>query len=212
MYILAIDTSTNILGVAILKNDQVIGEVVTNIQKTHSPRLMPAINSLMKKVELTPDQLGKIVVSKGPGSYTGVRIGLTTAKSLAWALNIPIVGISSLEALAYQGRFFTSYICTFFDARRETVFTVLSEWKNNNSVKVQDEKNILMKDWLSLIATYNKPVVFLSPHIHLYEEMIQDQLGELSIIPEQPYHLIKPSFVALASFGKTDDDVHTLTP
>src|SRR5690625_2292877 len=101
MYTLTIDTSTQVLAVGILKNEEVLGEIVTNLPKTHSPRLMPAIHQLMEAVEVEPECLDKIVVGVGPGSYTGVRIGITTAKSLAWALNIPIIGVSSLHALAH---------------------------------------------------------------------------------------------------------------
>lgn len=123
MNILAMDTSNQILGVALLQDEQLIGSITTNIKKNHSIRLMPAINQLMHEVAMTPAELDKIVVAKGPGSYTGVRIGLTTAKSMAWSLDIPVVGISSLEALAWQGHFYDSYICPFFDARRGLVFT-----------------------------------------------------------------------------------------
>src|SRR5690625_6772704 len=106
MNILAIDTSNQTMGVAVLKENQISCEIVTNIKKNHSVRLMPAIDQLMKEVSVMPEELNKIVVAKGPGSYTGVRIGLTTAKTMAWALNIPVVGVSSLETLTYQGQFF----------------------------------------------------------------------------------------------------------
>src|SRR5699024_1227264 len=115
MNILAIDTSNHTLGVVILKYNQVNGEYVTHLEKNHSVRLMPAIDQLMRDVEMEPGELNKIVVAKGPGSYTGVRIGLTTAKTLSWTLNIPLTGISSIEVLAYQVRFFPNYICPFFD-------------------------------------------------------------------------------------------------
>src|SRR5699024_1076461 len=100
MNILAMDTSNQALGVAILKDEEIIGEMVTNIAKNHSVRLMPAIDQLMKEVNLSPDELDKIVVAKGPGSYTGARIGLPNAKPWPWPLSIRIPGVSSLEALA----------------------------------------------------------------------------------------------------------------
>src|SRR5690625_7544824 len=96
MKTLVINTTDQILGVALLENEEVIGEYVTNIRQGHAERLMPAIVQLMTDVRWTPEDIEKIVVAKGPGSYTGVRIGLTTAKSLAWALNIPIIGVSSI--------------------------------------------------------------------------------------------------------------------
>ena len=212
MNILAIDTSNQVLGIAVLKDDQIVGEIVTNLAKNHSVRLMPAIDRLMKDIDMTPDQLDKIVVAKGPGSYTGVRIGLTTAKSLAWALSIPIVGISSLEVLAYQGRFFDGYVCTFFDARREMVFTSLYKWNKDTLTSIYEETNISMKDWLSKIAEENKKVLFLSPDILLYKEMIVEHLGDLAVFPEAIFHIAKPSHLALAGMGKDVDDTHSLVP
>lgn len=212
MNILAIDTSTYVLGIAILKNNQIIGEFSTNLPKNHSVRLMPAIDQLMHDVKMTPDELDKIIVAKGPGSYTGVRIGLTTAKTLAWALNIPIVGVSSLEALAYQGRFFNSYVNPFFDARRETVFTGLYKWKQDKFIQVIEETNILMKDWLNLIKKYNEEILFLSPNIDIFSQMIIDEMDQLAIIPEKVYQVTKPSHLAIAGLTQSSDHTHTLVP
>ena len=99
MNILAMDTSTQVMGISILKNNEIRTEIVTNIPKNHSVRLMPAIEQAMNLVGLEPKELDKIVTTIGPGSYTGIRIGLTTAKSMGWALNIPVVGVSSLEVM-----------------------------------------------------------------------------------------------------------------
>src|SRR5699024_4891214 len=116
MNTLAIDTSNQSLGLAIMQDEELIAELITNIKKDHSSQLMPQIVSLMESVDMTPDKLQKIVVADGPGSYTGTRIGITTAKTMAWALDIPIDTVSSLAALAYNGRFFEGSICPLFDA------------------------------------------------------------------------------------------------
>lgn len=212
MNILAIDTSNQVLGISILQEGNIIGELTTNLKKNQTSRLMPGIHQLMKTIDMSPNQLDKIVVAKGPGSYTGVRIGITTAKSLAWALSIPIVGISSLEVLAYQGRFFSSYICPFFDARRGMVFTGLYEWDDNQLVNVQEEVNISMDIWLGRLVEKGKSVLFLSPNISLYKEMIIKQLGNLAIFPDQVIHIVKPSDLAFAGMNREPDDTHTLTP
>ena len=92
---------------------------------------MPAIQTLMKDCERVPADLTKIVVAKGPGSYTGVRIGVTIAKTLAWTLKIPLVGISSLEILASgTGRYFDGYVSPLFDASRGQVYTGLYQYQN----------------------------------------------------------------------------------
>ncbi|UJL47114.1 tRNA (adenosine(37)-N6)-threonylcarbamoyltransferase complex dimerization subunit type 1 TsaB [Virgibacillus sp. NKC19-16] len=212
MNILAIDTSNHVLGVAVMKDDKIAGEVVTNLAKNHSVRLMPAIDKLMREVQITPEQLDKIVVAKGPGSYTGVRIGVATAKSLAWALNIPIVGVSSLEVLNFQGRFFNGAICPFFDARRGLVYTGLYKWKNSTLETIVEETNMLMEDFLKMLAKEERKVLFLSPDISLHQKAITESLGELAVIPEGPYHVAKPSYLALAGLNREPDNLHTLTP
>lgn len=212
MNVLAIDTSTQIMGVAILKNNKVVGEIITNLEKNHSIRLMPAVNQLMKEVSMEPEQLDKIVVSKGPGSYTGVRIGLATAKTLAWSLQIPIVGISSLMVLAYQGRFFDGYICPYLDARRGLVFTGVYQWTDNDINLIFEEKNILMEDVLNRLKQEGKKVLFLSPDIEKFRESIVNVLGELAVIPDSPYHLSRPSLLAYAGLNKEPNDTHSLTP
>src|SRR5699024_7698251 len=105
MNILAIDTSNDVLGVALQQDGKLVAEWMTHMKKDHSSRLMPAIVYVMEQVQMTADQLDEIVVSNGPGSYTGTRIGVTTAKTLAWSLNKPIYSVSSLETLAYNGQF-----------------------------------------------------------------------------------------------------------
>lgn len=212
MYILTIDTSNQVLGVAILKENEVIGEIVTNIAKNHSVRLMPAIDYLMKEVGLVPEQLDKIVVAKGPGSYTGVRIGLTTAKTLAWSLNIPIVGVSSLEGLAYQASFSNSYICPFFDARRGLVYTGLYESKEGKLKLVEEERNILFSDWLEELKGKKEKIIFLSPDVFKHRELIVEKLGDLAVIPDYSYHIAKPANLAIAAADKPIDETHTLTP
>ncbi|MFC4559364.1 tRNA (adenosine(37)-N6)-threonylcarbamoyltransferase complex dimerization subunit type 1 TsaB [Virgibacillus kekensis] len=212
MNILAMDTSNQALGVALLKDGQLAGEMVTNIKKNHSVRLMPAIDQLMREVNMLPDELDKVVVAKGPGSYTGVRIGLTTAKSMAWALDIPVIGVSSLEVLAYQGSFFDAAVCPFFDARRGLVYTGLYQWDEGKSQLLKEEQNISMESWLQQLGQVNHKIMFLSPDIKVHQDAILEALGDQAIIPEQPFHIAKPSHLAIAGMNKNPDHTHTLTP
>lgn len=212
MNILAIDTSTHLMAVALVTDGQVIGELTTNLAKNHSVRLMPAISNLMAKVEVSPKQLDKIIVGKGPGSYTGVRIGLTTAKSLAWALNIPVVGVSSIKALAYQGRFFNSYICPFYDARRGNVYTGLYQWKHDKLVTIYQEENISMESWLDKVKQSGKEILFLSPNMDWHKAMIIEQLSKLALIPDPVFHILDPTHLALAGMEEEPDFTHALTP
>lgn len=213
MYTLAIDTSNQVLGVALTKGNKIIGEFITNISKNHSIRLMPAVDQLMKEVGVSPEQLDKIIVAKGPGSYTGVRIGLTTAKTLAWALDIPIIGVSSLKVLTYHGRFYKSVICPFFDARRGLVYTGLYQWQQSSDMeKVLEEQNVLMTDWLEELSKRQEEILFLSPDIDNFREMIRDYLGDLAIIPEETFHFPKPSHLVLAGSEQQAESTHHLAP
>lgn len=212
MNILAMDTSNQVMGVAILKNDQIIGEVTTNLAKNHSVRLMPAVDQLMQQVGMKPEELDKVVVAKGPGSYTGVRIALSSAKSMAWALQIPVVGVSSLEVLAYQGRFFQGYVCPFFDARRGLVYSGVYQWKGNKLEVVYEEENMLMSDLLNQLKQQEKSVLFLSPDLSLHEEKIREHLQDRAVIPEGPYHLASPVHLGLAGLTKEAESTHSLTP
>ncbi|WP_138420895.1 tRNA (adenosine(37)-N6)-threonylcarbamoyltransferase complex dimerization subunit type 1 TsaB [Aquibacillus sediminis] len=213
MNILAIDTSNQVMGVAVQKDGQLAGEYITNVKRNHSVRLMPAIDQVMKDTATSPKDLDKIVVAKGPGSYTGVRIGLSTAKTIAWTLNIPIVSLSSLEMLAYNGMWTNELICPFFDARRGLVYTGLYQRAANGQLEqVWNDTNILLADWLQQVATLQKKVVFLSQDIHLHHETITTYMGDLAIIPDGPIHLPKASYLAQAGMYKEASSVHTLTP
>jgi len=212
MNILAIDTSNQVLGIAILSKEQIIGEMITNLKQNQTSRLMPAIHQLMKDIDMEPNQLDKIVVAKGPGSYTGVRIGVTTAKSLAWGLAIPVVGVSSLEVLAYQGRFYQSLICPFFDARRGRIYTGIYRWTDHKMNLVLEETNISMVDWLEQIKKYDQEIMFLSPNIHLHKETIVEYMNDLAVFPEETLHIAKPSNLALAGMNRESDHLHSLVP
>ena len=212
MNILAMDTSNHVMGVAILQEDTIIGEITTNLTKNHSVRLMPAVEQLMREVEMKPEDLDKIVVASGPGSYTGVRIALSTAKSMAWALDIPIVGISSLETLAYQGRLFQGYVCPFFDARRGLVFSGVYQWKGNKLEVIFEEKNLPMEELLLTLKEEGQPVLFLSPDLDKHEEKIAEVLGNQAVIPEGPYHTASAGHLGLAGLFEEADATHNLTP
>src|SRR3954462_12222390 len=185
MTILAIDTSNYVLGVALLEDNQVLGEYITNLKKNHSVRIMPAIQTLMKDCEKVPADLTKIVVAKGPGSYTGVRIGVTIAKTLAWTLNIPLVGISSLEILASGvGRYFNGYVSPLFDARRGQIYTGLYQFRNGNLQSIVKDQIILSKNWAEQLQTYEENVLFIGTDVPLHHDVLKQALGDRAMVAE----------------------------
>ncbi|MDQ0254169.1 tRNA threonylcarbamoyladenosine biosynthesis protein TsaB [Evansella vedderi] len=211
---LAIDTSTYVLGVAVIKDGEVAGEIITNIKKNHSVRLMTAIRTLLEEVEIKPQDLDKIIVTEGPGSYTGVRIGVTTGKTLAWSLKIPIVGVSSLEVLAQNGYYFDGFISPFIDARRGQVYTGLYGMENGVFKNIKEDRIVLHKDWLEELKSSGKQVLFLSTDMDKHKQEIKEILGYKAQFPFITGNLLRPSELARLGMKKETEvkDIHTFTP
>jgi tRNA threonylcarbamoyladenosine biosynthesis protein TsaB len=211
---LAIDTSSFVMGLAVTEGDRTLGEVTTNIKKNHSIRLMPAIDQLMGEVDVKPNELEKIVVANGPGSYTGVRIGVTTAKTLAWSLNIPVIGVSSIAVLAQTGRFFQGVISPIMDARRGQVYTGHYETKGIDVLEVMNDRLIMLEDWLVYLQELRKPVLFVGQDVSMHEVMIREKLGDNAHFATGSMALPRPA--ELARLGRTltadIDSVHSFVP
>ncbi|CQR47442.1 tRNA threonylcarbamoyladenosine biosynthesis protein TsaB [Paraliobacillus sp. PM-2] len=215
MSILAIDTSNETLGVSIYDDhiQKTKIEYTENSKTKHSKRLMPVIDQVMKDASLYPKDLTKIVVAKGPGSYTGVRIGLSTAKMMGWTLNIPVIGVSSLEVLALNGANQSYKICPFFDARRGLVYTGLYESDELGQIRlVKEEQNILFSDWLNQLKKEDQTIIFLSPDVDLHKETIREMLKEKAIIPIEKFHIPSPSLLAISGKNRQGESIHQLTP
>ncbi|MEC1652679.1 tRNA (adenosine(37)-N6)-threonylcarbamoyltransferase complex dimerization subunit type 1 TsaB [Bacillus vallismortis] len=212
MTILAIDTSNYTLGIALLREDTVIAEHMTYLKKNHSVRAMPAVHTLLSDCDMTPQDLSKIVVAKGPGSYTGVRIGVTLAKTLAWSLHIPIAAVSSLETLAANGRHFDGLISPIFDARRGQVYTGLYEYKNGLLEQVVPDQNVMLAEWLEMLKEKDRPVLFLGHDTSIHKQMIEDVLGIKGVIGASAQQNPRPSELAFLGAEKEAEDVHRLVP
>lgn len=213
MKVLAIDTSNNSLGIALTNDEQVIGEYITNMKKNHSVRVMPAIEKLMGDCEMKPADIEKIVVAKGPGSYTGVRIGVTIAKTLAWTLNIPLVGVSSLEVLAAGvGRYFGGCVSPLFDARRGQIYTGLYQYQNGQLVSLVQDQIILSKNWAEQLQTHGENILFVGADILLHREVLEQALGEKAVFAEITEHNPRPSELAILGHDLPGEDIHTFVP
>jgi tRNA threonylcarbamoyladenosine biosynthesis protein TsaB len=213
MTILAIDTSNYALGVALLEDNQVLGEYITNLKKNHSVRIMPAIQTLMKDCEKVPADLTKIVVAKGPGSYTGVRIGVTIAKTLAWTLNIPIVGISSLEILASGvGRYFDGYVSPLFDARRGQVYTGLYQYQNDELQTIEEDRLVMLVNRAEDLKNSGKAILFVGNDLPLHQTAIEAALGSQAVFAASTEQNPRPSELALLGKDKPGEDIHSFVP
>ncbi|WP_050613787.1 tRNA (adenosine(37)-N6)-threonylcarbamoyltransferase complex dimerization subunit type 1 TsaB [Bacillus testis] len=212
MNILAIDTSNHTLGIALLQDDKVVGEYITNMKKNHSVRAMPAIEQLMKECGLKPNQLDKIVVAKGPGSYTGVRIGVTIAKTLAWTLGIPLSGVSSLKALAANGAYFSGYISPLFDARRGQIYTGLYKQEEEGLVCVKEDQILQSSDWATILAKLDGPVLFIGEDIPLHKEVLEEALEDRAIFADPSCMNPRPGALAVLGKDMENEDIHTFVP
>ena len=134
MITLYLDTTSSFLYTAIIKDDSIVAEIKEQLGNNLSEYTLPRIEEMLTVKNVSVDEINKIIVVNGPGSFTGIRIGLTIAKTLAWAKNIPIIPISSLEAMAlsYDGDY--DYVVPAIDARRNYLYASIYDTKNNSFI------------------------------------------------------------------------------
>jgi len=136
MKILAVDTSATVASVAITDGERLAAEMILNHKKTHSETLMPMIDTLFQSSEMKISDIDLFAVSNGPGSFTGLRIGVAAVKALAHACNKPVVGVSTLEAMAYNLPYADGLIAPIMDARRNQVYTALYKYENSHMTEI----------------------------------------------------------------------------
>ena len=137
MKILSIDTASNLCTVSVLENESCLKEFIVDDARNHSEKIMPVIERVLQETNLSLNDIDLIVCDKGPGSFTGIRIGVGTVLAFRDSLNIECVGISSLEALAYNTQN-EGYICSLIDAKNDNVYYGLFELKNNEYNQIGD--------------------------------------------------------------------------
>lgn len=175
MTILALDTSGQTASVACLKDGVLVGEYTLNHKMTHSQTIMPMIDQLCRQGEIDKKALDYIAVAAGPGSFTGLRIGAATAKGLAFGLDIPIVPVPTLDALAYTVFDTNRIICPIMDARRQQVYTAFYAWEGQNIIRLSEYSTKSIDDVLDEAAAFDKQVVFLGDAVAVYQEKIQQR-------------------------------------
>ena len=201
MKTLAIDTSNHTLAVAVVDGQEVLGQSQTMAIKNHSTALMPAIDGLMQAVGMAPKELEQIVVAKGPGSYTGLRIGVTTAKTLAQTLNIPLIGVSSLKAVAANCVGVSQVIVPLFDARRQNVYAGAYQWHNGTlETRIKDQHISLSELLTQLKAVDGQEVLFVGADTVKFKDMIEAELPTAHI--NQVSFWNYPNGVVLAAIAK----------
>ncbi|RKD23577.1 tRNA threonylcarbamoyladenosine biosynthesis protein TsaB [Caminicella sporogenes DSM 14501] len=202
MNILAIDTSSLVATVAVINEEKLLGEYTINTPMTHSQKLMPIIDELMKQLDLKMDDIDLIAVSRGPGSFTGIRIGVATAKGLAHPNNIPIIGISSLEGLASNIPFSEYLICPIMDARRNQVYTGVYKWEENKLNNIVEEAPLTIKELTDILLKRKEKVIFLGDGLNRYGKDIIDKFKDKAILAPQYISMQRASSIGQLAFNK----------
>ena len=174
MKILSVDTASNICGVSILEDTDLICKLDTNTGTTHSENLMPMIEKAFQKTNLSLKDIDLLVCDKGPGSFTGIRIGVATIKAFHDSLNIPYIGITSLESLAYNIKT-QGLICSILDCKNDNCYFALYEKENNSyNILLQPSTQTIQNtlEQLSEFATKNRDIVFVGDGNITYKNQI----------------------------------------
>ena len=177
MLILGISTSSNIASVALSKDAECIKELNINNNKTHSETLLPLINELLSETNIKLQDINLIACDNGPGSFTGIRIGISTVKAIAESLNIPVIAVSSLEGLAYNIHD-SECICSLIDARNNQVYCGIYDNKINKleEYMADDIENVL------LVLNKYDDIVFVGDGAVLHEDMIREKMVGKKIV------------------------------
>lgn len=176
MNILAIDASGIAGSIAYMKDNKLIGEYYICDKLTHSETIMPMMEHMRQLLGLELNAIDVIAVTSGPGSFTGLRIGVTTAKALALALDKPIIGVPTLDAIAHNITHTESIICPIMDARRNQVYTALYKWENKELLRLTDYMAIDIDDYLHQLSDNYEKIIFLGDGVWQYKDRIEEQL------------------------------------
>lgn len=158
MLILAFESSAKAASVALLKDGALVSQYSQCTALTHSRTLLPMAEDMLKNAELSIKDVDMIAVAHGPGSFTGIRIGVSTVKGLAWAADKPCVGVSTLEAMAWHGLSAGGYICPVMDARRSQVYNAIFKIEDGRPVRVTEDRPIALSELADEVRALNAPV------------------------------------------------------
>jgi tRNA threonylcarbamoyladenosine biosynthesis protein TsaB len=183
MKILSLDSATECATVAIIDNDKILGETIVNYKKQHSVIMMPMIDNLLKSCSLSVSDIDGFVVSSGPGSFTGLRIGMSTIKGLVQATKKPFVTINSLDGLANNLFNTQGIICPIIDALRGNVYTNFYRFKNNSLVALNEPQLLSMEEVIKKCSDFNESITFIGDGTLKFKDNILNSLTKAFIAP-----------------------------
>lgn len=214
MKTLAIDTSGKAAGIAVLSDDQILYEIYMNMGLNHSLVLLPELNKALETSKIELNDMDLFVTTTGPGSFTGLRIGLSTLKGFALSRNKPLVGVSTLEALAYNICAEDILICPILNGPLEEVYAALYQYRHLTGYEsiLKDQ----VTDVKKLVQHIDHPVIFVGDGTIRNEGIIREQLHELAVFAPQHFNICRPSVIAGIGIKKYHehlaDDMVSLIP
>jgi len=194
LHILGIETATKPGSIAILEDGKVAAECILAEGQTHSQTLLQGIERLLRQLNLRVSDLDLIAASQGPGGFTGLRIGLAIAQGLGFSLNKPLVGISTLEALAYNIAPTEQIIYPMLDARQGQVYTAAFAWRGEVLERLTPDG---LQYPATLAANIQKPCIFLGDCLGLYTQVLKQALGDLAAFATLEHCLPQARWVAI---------------
>ena len=199
MKILALDSSGMAASVAVVEDENMLAEYTVNYKKTHSQTLLPMLDAAVQMVQLKLDTIDAIAVASGPGSFTGLRIGSATAQGLGLALDKPIIGVPTTQAMAYNLFGAGGVVCPIMDARRNQVYTGIYGFKNGHLEILEDQMAADIYQVIEKLNALKCPVIFTGDGISVYREVIDQNIQ----VPAEyaPAHLNRQRASAVAALA-----------
>ncbi len=183
MTILTIDTATIVASIAILNEEKLIGEMIINHKKKHSEKLMVAIDHLLKDGGLSIDDIDVFGIVGGPGSFTGLRIGMATAKGFAQALDKPLIALSTLESLAMNIPFSESLICPILDAQRNQAYTALFHFDGQELIRDLEDSVLDIEALIEILKNQKRRVYLLGDGLSRFSKILLEACPNVRIVP-----------------------------
>jgi tRNA threonylcarbamoyladenosine biosynthesis protein TsaB len=194
MKVLGIDTSTSCGSVGLIDDDSLIAEYLLSVPVTHSERLLGAIELILREARCALEDLYGWAISLGPGSFTGLRIGVSTVKGLAFATEKPVAGSSSLDGLASQITPTPYLICPILDARKGEVYTAFYRYEKEDIQERISPLQVIRPE--ELVKKIGEKTIFIGDAVRTYGSFLRNSLPTLALFPSTPLHVLHGSSVA----------------
>ncbi len=211
MLTLAFESSAKAASVALVRDGSLISQYSQCSGLTHSRTLLPMAEDLLKNAELTLQDVDLFAVAHGPGSFTGIRIGVSTVKGLAWATDKPCVGVSTLEAMAWHGLAAGGFVCPVMDARRSQVYNALFEIRDGAPVRLTGDRPISLQELAEEVRGLQAPVFLVGDGAELTARFFAAQGVPFTPAPEN-LRWQSAWGVAMAARGQTPGNADSLLP